>query len=67
MKLFPGILAAIVFVWLALWVADTGVLVYSSDTGVLKTRDCRYIIGVSVIKKLEPLSHRCSVLAKVGR
>ena len=67
MKIFPGILAAIVFVWLALWVADTGVLVYSSDTGVLKTRDCRYIIGVSVIKKLEPLSHRCSVLAKVGR
>jgi hypothetical protein len=43
------------------------VLVYSSDTGVLKTRDCRYIIGVSVIKKLEPLSQRCSVLAKMGR
>jgi hypothetical protein len=67
MKIFPGILAAIVFVWLALWVADTGVLVYSSDTGVLKTRDCRYVIGVSVIKKLEPLSQRCSVLAKMGR
>jgi len=67
MKIFPGILAAIVFIWLALWVADTGVLVYSSDTGVLKTRDCRYVIGVSVIKKLAPLSQRCSVLAKMGR
>jgi hypothetical protein len=67
MKLFPGIGAAIVFVWLALWVADTGVLVYSSDTGVMKTRDCRYVIGVSVVKKLEPLAQRCSVLSKVGR
>ena len=52
--------------WLGLWVSDTGVLVHSSDTGVLKTRDCRYFIGITVLKRLAPLADRCPVLRKVG-
>jgi len=67
MKLVPWILGALVVVWLALWVTDTGVLVYSESTGILSTRDCRYLIGVTVVKRLEPLAQRCRVIAKVGR
>jgi hypothetical protein len=59
-----GILGAIVLVWLCLWVTNTGVLVYSADTGVLHTRDCRYLIGVSVVKRLAPLAQRCEVLSR---
>lgn len=57
-------LALVVFLWLGLWVTNTGVLVYSADTGVLKTRDCRYLVGVTVVKKLAPLSERCVVLSR---
>jgi len=62
----PGmlILAAALAVWLALWVLDIGILVYSADTGVLRTRDCRYLVGVSVVKKFAPLSQRCPVLSR---
>ena len=58
------IVVALVAAWLALWVLDVGVLVYSSDTGVLRTRDCRYLIGVTVVKKFAPLSQRCPVLSR---
>lgn len=64
MKLGGFILVAALAVWLALWVLDVGVLVYSSDTGVLRTRDCRYLVGVSVVKKFAPLSQRCKVLSR---
>lgn len=64
MKLGGFILVAALAVWLALWVLDVGVLVYSSDTGVLRTRDCRYLVGVSVVKKFAPLSQRCPVLSR---
>ena len=62
----PGmlILAAALAVWLALWVLDIGILVYSADTGVLRTRDCRYLVGVSVERKYAPLSQRCPVLSR---
>ena len=60
------LIAIIVVAWLGLWVSNTGVLVYSSDTGVLKTRDCRYLIDVSVLKRLVPLADRCPVLRTVG-
>jgi hypothetical protein len=59
-----GILGALVLVWLTLWVADTGVLVYSADTGVLRTRDCRYLVGVSLVKKYAPMAQRCAVLSR---
>jgi hypothetical protein len=64
MKSFLALIGLAVVVWLVLWVADMGILVSSSDTGVLKTRDCRYLIGVSVVKKLVPLADRCQVLSK---
>jgi hypothetical protein len=67
MKSLFGILCVVVVAWLVLWVADMGVLVSSSDTGVLKTRDCRYFIGVTVVKRLEPLAQRCRVLVKIGK
>ncbi len=64
MKLRLGIAAALVLAWLALWATDTGVLVYSSDTGVLKTRDCRYLVGVTVVKKYAPLAQRCRLVSR---
>jgi hypothetical protein len=66
MKQSIGIFGVVALVWLALWAADTGVLVYSSDTGVLKTRDCRYLVGVTVVKKLAPLAQRCSLVSRGG-
>jgi hypothetical protein len=67
MKSILALIGLVVVVWAVLWVADIGVLVSSSDTGVLKTRDCRYFIGVTVVKRLEPLAQRCGVLVKVGK
>ncbi|HEX6265523.1 MAG TPA: hypothetical protein VFZ81_01365 [Burkholderiales bacterium] len=63
-KLGTGIVGALVLAWLALWVADTGLLVYSADTGVVRTRDCRYLVGVTVVRKYAPLAQRCSLLSK---
>lgn len=67
MKAAIAALAVVVAAWLGLWLTDTGLLVSSSDTGVLRTRDCRYFIGVSVVKRLEPLADRCPVLRTVRR
>ena len=64
MKLGIGAAGLLVLVWLALWVTDTGVLVYSADTGVVKTRDCRYLVGVTVVRKFAPLAQRCSLVSK---
>jgi len=64
MKLGIGAVGLLVLVWLALWVSDTGVLVYSADTGVVKTRDCRYLVGVTVVRKFAPLARRCSLVSK---
>ena len=66
MKLPLFAVVLLVLVWLGLWLANTGILVYSADTGVLKTRDCRYLVGVTVQKRLEPLAQRCPVARRVG-
>jgi hypothetical protein len=66
MKLLRVVVVVIVVAWVGLWLASTGLLVYSSDSGVLKTRDCRYLVGVTVVKRLDPLSQRCPVFRKVG-
>jgi hypothetical protein len=66
MKILVAIVVVLAVAWLGLWVTNTGLLVSSSDTGVLKTRDCRYFIGVSVVKRLEPIADRCPLLRKVG-
>ncbi len=67
MKLGLSILGAAVVAWLALWVADTGILVYSAAGKLPTTRDCRYFIGVSVVHRYAVLAERCEVLAKVAR
>jgi len=67
MKIAAVLVAVLVAAWLGMWVTSTGLLVSSSDTGVLKTRDCRYLVGVTVQKRLEPLAERCPFVRKVGR
>jgi hypothetical protein len=64
----PGLvtLAVLVIAWLAAWIFDIGVLVYSADTMIPKTRDCRYFIGVSVLKRIEPLADRCPLIRGIG-
>ena len=65
MKASMVIAVVVVVAWLGLWLTNTGVLVFSSDTGVLSTRDCRYLVGVTVQKRLEPLAQRCPLARKV--
>jgi hypothetical protein len=67
MRLSMVVAAAVTVAWFSLWATSNGILVYSSDTGVLKTRDCRYLVGVTVQKRLEPLAQRCPVVRSVGR
>ena len=64
----PGLvtLAVLVIAWLAAWIFDIGVLVYSADTMIPKTRECRYFIGVSVLKRIEPLADRCPLIRSIG-
>jgi hypothetical protein len=52
--------------WLGLWAADTGILVSSAGSKIPKTRECSYFIGVSVLKRLEPLAERCPLIRKIG-
>jgi hypothetical protein len=52
--------------WLGLWAANTGILVSSAASKIPKTRECSYFIGVSVLKRLEPLADRCPLVRKVG-
>ena len=66
MKPSMVLVVVLVVAWLGLWVTNTGILVYSSDTGVLNTRDCRYLVGVTVQKRLEPLAQRCPLVRKVA-
>jgi len=66
MKLGLGTISLLIVIWLGMWVFNTGVLVYSADTGIAKIRDCRYVIGVSVLKRIEPLADRCPLVRRVG-
>jgi hypothetical protein len=66
MKLAIAALVLLVAAWLGLWVTNTGVLVYSADTSFAVMRDCRYFIGVSVLRRMLPLAERCPVLRSVG-
>jgi hypothetical protein len=64
MKLLLSAIGFVVVLWLGLWVSNTGILVYSEGMAVM--RDCRYFIGVSVVKRLTPLADRCPVVRQVG-
>ena len=50
--------------WLALWATNTGLLVYSASTKVPTTRECRYLVGVSVVTRYSVLSERCELIAR---
>jgi hypothetical protein len=65
MKVVLVAVAALVAAWLGLWVSNVGILVYSADN-LAVLRDCRYFIGVSVVRTLAPLAQRCEVIRKVG-
>jgi hypothetical protein len=65
MKALIALLGLLVAAWLALWASNVGILVYSADSFAIM-RDCRYFIGVSVVKRLAPLAERCEVIRKVG-
>ncbi len=65
MKLALAAIVMLVLAWLGLWVSNTGILVYSEANHAVM-RDCRYFIGVSVVKRLAPLADRCEVIRKVG-
>ncbi len=64
MKLGLGAVGLIAVLWLGLWVSNTGILVSSEGMAVM--RDCRYFIGVSVVKRLLPLAERCPLVRQVG-
>ena len=66
MKLVLAALAVVVVAWLGLWAFNVGVLVYSAGTAIPKTRECRYFIGVSVLKRIEPLADRCPLIRRIG-
>jgi hypothetical protein len=66
MKTILALLALLAIAWLTAWAFNIGVLVYSADTKIPKTRDCRYFIGVSVLKRIEPLADRCPLVRRVG-
>jgi hypothetical protein len=67
MKSFLGLVVLGTAVWLGLWIFNVGVLVYSAETRIPKTRDCRYFIGVSVLKRIEPLAARCPLVRAIGK
>ncbi|HZO01234.1 MAG TPA: hypothetical protein VFB93_08555 [Burkholderiales bacterium] len=66
MKIPLAIVVLVVLAWLVLWVTNTGILVWSEDTGILKTRDCRYLVGVTVAKRLQPIADRCPLIRTVS-
>jgi len=65
MKLALAAIVVLVVAWLGLWVSNTGILVYS-EANLAVMRDCRYFIGVSVVRRLAPLADRCELVRKVG-
>jgi hypothetical protein len=66
MKLLLSVPGILILAWLGLWAANIGLLVGSSDTRILKTRECSYFVGVSVLKRLEPLADRCPLIRSIG-
>ena len=66
MKISLGVVGVAALVWLGLWLTNMGVLVYSGDTRIPKTRECHYLVGVTVTRRIEPLADRCPLMRAVG-
>ena len=60
------VIVILAFFWLGLWASNTGILVSSAESKIPKTRECSYFIGVSVLKRLEPLADRCPLIRRIG-
>jgi len=66
MKSGIAAIGVVALVWLGLWLSNTGVLVRSADTRVPMTRECHYLVGVTVTRRIEPLADRCPLMRTVG-
>ena len=66
MKSGLAVVGILAIVWLGFWLINMGVLVYSADTRVPMTRECSYLIGVTVTRRIEPLADRCPLVRTVG-
>ena len=66
MNIGLGVFGVIARVWVGLWLSNTGVMVYSGDTRIPKTRECKYFIGVTVVRRIEPLADRCPLMRSIG-
>jgi len=64
MKIGLIVVALLAGAWLALWATNTGLLVYSASAKVPGTRDCRYLIGVSVVTRYSVLADRCGLISR---
>jgi hypothetical protein len=64
MKLSVIVVGVLVLAWLALWGTNTGLLVYSASTKVPTTRECRYLIGVSLVTRYSVLADRCELISR---
>lgn len=60
------VVVILAFFWLGLWASNTGILLASADSKIPRTRECSYFIGVSVLKRLEPLADRCPLIRRIG-
>jgi hypothetical protein len=66
MKVSLAVIGVVAIVWLGLWLSNTGVLVYSAETRIPKTRECQYLVGITVTKRLEVLADRCPLMRSVS-
>ena len=66
MKLSLAGVAVLVAAWLGMWATNIGILIFSADSRIPKTRECHYFIGVSVLKRIEPLAERCPLIRSIG-
>ncbi len=65
MRIVVAAVAVVIVAWLGLWLSNTGLLVSSGDTKVPKFRQCKYLVGVTVVERIEPLADRCPLLRAV--
>ena len=66
MKLSLAGVAVLVAAWLGMWATNIGILIFSAGSKIPKTRECHYFIGVSVLKRIEPLADRCPLVRTLG-
>ena len=61
-----GLAGVVALLWLGLWLSNIGLLVHSADSRIPKSRECKYLVGVTVASRLEPLAERCPLMRSVS-